>query len=370
MYTEQLKNGRYRHQLAFVEERTGKKKKVSVTTDKNTQKARREAEAALNEKIRAINAAFVPDDETLREALDAYLMANKSRWRPGTHRRNTYAANALCRLLDPDTKLQKLSARFVIDRFSASDRSGTTLNELIARLKAFLSWCWKTQRLDDISWKERLEPFPEPTAKEKNKMKYLEREELTKLLDGLNLPLRRMMVSFMALSGLRVGECIALRKEDVDLSDRLIHVRNTIDHRSGEVLEGAKTAGSVRDVYIQDELLTLCRDIRKYMTEMAMKCGFRTEFFFSDFEGRPVNYYTLEKYFRENTERIIGRPLTLHSLRHTHASLMFEGGATLEAVSLRLGHSDSRTTKDIYVHVTERLKSRYNETFDRIKILS
>ena len=113
-----------------------------------------------------------------------------------------------------------------------------------------------------------------------------------------------------------------------------------------------------------------CKEIRQYMNEMAVKCGFRTEFFFSDLSGEPVNYYTLEKYFRENTERIIGRPLTLHSLRHTHASLMFEGGASLEAVSLRLGHSDSRTTKDIYVHVTERLKSRYNETFDRIKILS
>lgn len=370
MYTEQLPSGRFRHQITFTEERTGKKRKISTTTDKNTAKARREAEQELNERIREINAGFVSDQETLREAFDAYLAANKARWRPGTYRRNKYAASALCGLLDDDTRLAKLSARFVVDRFSASDKSGTTLNELIARLKAFLAWCWETERLDDISWCSRLRPFPEPTAKEKNRVKYLERDELMQLLPELKVDLNRYMIAFLALSGLRVGEALALQKDDVDLAGRVIRVRNTIDHGTGAVLEGAKTNGSIRDVYIQDELLALCREIRQYLNEMAMKCGFRSDFFFSDFDGRPVNYFTLEKYFKENTARVIGRPLTLHSLRHTHASLMFEGGASLEAVAMRLGHADSRTTREIYLHVTSRLKDRYNETFDRIKILS
>lgn len=369
MYTEQLPSGRYRHQLVFIEERTGKRKKVSVTTDKDTQKARREAEAILNEKIRAINAGYSENRDTLREAFDDYITAKSAVWRPGSIRRNTYAAKALCDLLDGDTLLTKLTARHVSDRFSRSGKSATTLNELLARLKAFLSWCWDTERIEDISWTKKLRPYPEPSARQKNALKYLERDELVRLLPELDVELNRYIIHFLALSGLRVGECLALTKKDVDLAGRVIHVTKTADPATGKVLDGAKTDTSNRDVYIQDELLRLCREMLKYMRRTSVAFGFRSDLFFCDLDGHPVPYARLNKYFAENTLRVIGRRLTLHSLRHTHASLMFEGGATLEAVSLRLGHADSKVTKDIYVHVTKRLREQYNQSFDRIHII-
>ena len=77
----------------------------------------------------------------------------------------------------------------------------------------------------------------------------------------------------------------------------------------------------------------------------------------------------MNKYFRENCVRILGRPLSLHSLRHTHTSLMFEAGASLDAVSLRLGHSDSRITRDIYLHLTEKKKEEYDNQFRNVRIL-
>lgn len=370
MYTEVLKSGRYRHQITFIEARSGKKKKISTTTDRNTEKARREAEQVLNERIRQINGCFTEENETLQEAFDAYLADMQRHWRPSTYRRNKFAGKALCEILRPDTLISRLTARYVSECMNMSSKSPTSLNELLVRLKGFLAWCWETERLEDVSWTKRLKPYHEPTTREKNSEKFLEREELTRLLPELKIDVNRYVISFLALSGLRIGEALALQKDDVDLDARLIRVTKTRDVISGELMEGAKTYSSNRDVYIQDELLTLCREIRRYMTEMSMKCGFRTELFFSDFDGRPLQYARLNKYFRENCERVIGRRLTLHSLRHTHASLMFEGGASLDAVSLRLGHADSRITKEIYLHVTEKLREQYNATFDGIKILS
>ena len=239
----------------------------------------------------------------------------------------------------------------------------------MVRLKTFVRWCYNTDRIKDITWLEKLKPYPEASARMKNREKYLERDELLKLLPELKVELNRYLIAFLALSGLRIGEALCLRKEDVDFSERVIHVTKTVDHRTGIVLEGAKTSTSVRDVYIQNELMALCYDIRKYMLTMSVKCGFRSELFFSDFEGNMIQYFRINKYFRENCERVIGRKLSLHSLRHTHASLMFEAGASLESVSMRLGHADSRVTREIYLHITERLKEKYNQTFDAINIL-
>lgn len=369
MHVELLKNGHVRYQIAFTEDRTGKKRKVSKVFPRDTARNRREAEKLLNEKIRAINAGYTETDETLRSAFDAYLADKARRWRPATYRRNACAGRALCEILLPDTLISRLTARYISERLNMCGRSSTSLNELLTRLKGFLTWCWETERLEDVSWTRRLRPYPEPTAKERNAQKYLERDELAVLLPELKVDLNRYVIAFLALSGLRIGEALCLTKADVDLDARAIHVSKTLDHGSGEVLAGAKTLTSVRDVYIQDELLQLCRDILQYMRKQSVACGFRTDLFFSDFSGAPLQYARLNKYFSENTERVIGRRLTLHSLRHTHASLMFEGGASLESVALRLGHSGTGTTRDIYLHITERLKERYNEQFDQIRFL-
>jgi len=48
--------------------------------------------------------------------------------------------------------------------------------------------------------------------------------------------------------------------------------------------------------------------------------------------------------------------ITTHGLRHTHCSLLFEAGVGLKEVQMRLGHTDVKTTMDIYTHVTQKTK--------------
>lgn len=57
------------------------------------------------------------------------------------------------------------------------------------------------------------------------------------------------------------------------------------------------------------------------------------------------------------------KKITLHGFRHTHASLLFEAGATIKEVQTRLGHSSSKTTLDIYTHVTQSKKQEAAQKF-------
>ena len=368
MYVEQLKSGHFRYQLTFIEERTGKRKRVSCTLPKNTDKAQREAREILDRKVREINSEGFTGG-TFGDVSESFLKARKGHWRPSTYRRYTFSVKCLREALGADSRVDRLSARYVSNCLAKTPKRPATKNEMLRSFKTIMTWAYKNDYVDSVEWLSKLEKFPEPSMKEKNKYKYLERDELLKLLPEMKIDLDRYLIAFLALSGLRIGEALCLTKDDVDLSARVIRVNKTMDLHARTVSEGAKTYASNREVFIQDELYDLCRDIRKYMTKMSLQCGFRSDLFFSDFDGNPLSYDRINKYFRENTERVIGRKLSLHSLRHTHASLMFEAGASLDAVSLRLGHSDSQITKDIYLHITSRKKEEYNSQFRGIKIL-
>lgn len=367
MYVEKRKTG-FKFVQTYTDLRTGKIRRVSVTLPKSTGQYRRDAQEILAEKIRKAN-SIVSDDLTLAEAVERYLAANKDVWRAPTYRRNSGSFRSLCRILDGDTLVCRLSARYIADRFAAEKLEPVTMNEYHQRLKSFARWCFDNDYMADITWAQKLKRYPEPPSRVKNAKKYLEREELIALLPELKIDLNRYLIMFLALSGLRIGEALALKKSDVDLDARVIRVTKTMDHSTQTVSQGAKTDMSNREVFIQQELYDLCKEIRVYMARMAVLNAFRTDFFFSDFDGQPIQYARVNKYFREKTEQVIGRRLTLHSLRHTHASLMFEAGASLEAVSVRLGHHDSRITRDIYLHITEKLKEKYNEQFDGVRLL-
>lgn len=364
MITEQLPSGNYRFAMWYIEDLTGKRKRVSVTRPKNTQAVRREAEQTLNERIRRINSG-TSSELTFSELCDLFILARKPFWKAGTSRRYRYSLKALCEALGADSRPDKLTARHVMAALSV--KKAVTANELLRSFKTVMMWAYRNDYISSVEWLNKLERFPDHTAREKNAEKYLERDELLRLLPELQVELNRYVIAFLALSGLRIGEALALQKDDV--SGRYIHVNKTLDLETGEISEGAKTYSSNREVFMQQELYDLVRDIRKYMTRMSLQCGFRTSFFFSDFDGRPLQYARLNNYFKENCRRILGRSLSLHSLRHTHTSLMFEAGATLEAVSLRLGHSDSRITKEIYLHITERKREEYDRQMDQIRLL-
>ena len=132
-----------------------------------------------------------------------------------------------------------------------------------------------------------------------------------------------------------------------------------------------KTSTSNREVYMQDELYTLCRRIRTSMNQERLLTGIRTNLFFSDVSGNHLNYFSYNKCLRDTSKKVLDKNIniTSHVMRHTHVALLAEQGVPLDVISRRLGHSDSKITREIYFHVTQKMKERDNQRIKNIQIL-
>lgn len=145
--------------------------------------------------------------------------------------------------------------------------------------------------------------------------------------------------SLAAFAGLRRGELLALRREDVDFDAGFIHVRRQMVRSGGQLIEQTpKSQSGRRDVWILPELrpvlLAACRLLHP-----------RTRLVTSAPE--TINH----RWKRLQLEEGIEQPYRLHDLRHTYATRLVAAGCDMAAVRYSLGHSSIKLTLDTYTHV-------------------
>ena len=170
--------------------------------------------------------------------------------------------NTICKKLNPAAIVSNLTAGYVSNNlFSANEKPGTK-NERLRRFKALIRWAYQQDYLADIRWIDKLKPVNDKEAKEKLENKFLEREQLCLLLDTMELQHWKWVAQFMALTGARVGEVLALNITDVDFNAKLIHINKTLDSQIKDDVHSPKTSCSNRDVDMQPELERLCKDIK------------------------------------------------------------------------------------------------------------
>lgn len=367
MWVEKAKTG-YRFIERYKDPLTLKYRRFTVTLEKDTRQTRKQAQELLNERIRAYYDSVPTQGKeyTLADLVQAYRVYQKKRVKASTYTRNYFAADTLMKILGSDTLLSAINAGYIKKCFIASGKGNDTLNEHLTRLKALIRWGYKNDYIDDVRFLDKIDRFKTQPHRLKISDKFLERKELVALTDSMKVKIWHDLTLFIALSGLRVGEAIALEQADVDINDRTIHVNKNYDYINREVTS-TKTDTSCRDVYIQDELLPLCRRIKANRLSDRL-VGKKTDLFFTS-DGGYIHYYTFNKYLFENGQRILGRKITTHTLRHTHASLLMEQGIDIATISRRLGHADSQITKEIYLHVTKEIKRMDEEKIKGISLL-
>lgn len=163
----------------------------------------------------------------------------------------------------------------------------------------------------------------------------------------------------LAYSGMRRGEIIALEWPDIDFEKRIIVVSKAIgqDYRNGHAVKyekGTKNDQSTRKVSIDQTTLDILKEYKNTTTEEVIWPGKHK---WMDFNV-PMRWMTSMR--NDPTVPKELKRVTLHGLRHTHSTLLFEQAAIqgkqapLNAVAKRIGHSDLTTTLNIYTHVSER----------------
>jgi integrase len=161
------------------------------------------------------------------------------------------------------------------------------------------------------------------------------------------------------LTGMRRGEAIGLRWEDVDLEGECLFVVQQITEVNGHsVVSTPKTKRGTRIIPIDDNTIASLRQHREAQEVERVAWGPAWNdagLVFTREDGRPLRPEYATRHFQA-LAKTAGLPaIRLHDLRHTNASLALQAGVDMKVVSDRLGHSQMSITADLYTHVNRGL---------------
>lgn len=195
--------------------------------------------------------------------------------------------------------------------------------------------------------------------------------------------------ALMVGTGLRVGEAVGLRWDDVDFDNNTISVNHTLiyyNHAKGGCYFGIntpKTRAGERTIPMIESVREAILQEKEYQKEAGIKCTARvdgfTDFIFVNRFGNTQHQGTLNKALRriirdcnqeildktKDKDNVILLPnFSCHTLRHTFTTRLCESGINIKVIQSVLGHADVSTTLDIYADVTKELKKAEMQTFD------
>jgi len=177
------------------------------------------------------------------------------------------------------------------------------------------------------------------------------------------------IVEFMALNGMRIGELLAIQPSNVDFDKQTLEIDGTIhwvdDDQGHGVKDTTKTEASYRTISLTTRS---CDILRKVMLENKKAIQWDSNyidrgFIFTNHYGNPMALTSVNRNIKtavddikdDQGKKMINKHVTTHTLRHSHISLLSQLGVSLRAIMDRVGHTDHKTTLQIYSHVTEQM---------------
>lgn len=169
------------------------------------------------------------------------------------------------------------------------------------------------------------------------------------------------LLRLIAYTGMRKSEALALTWNDLNLVDNELTINKAIGRGKNTqlYLKSTKT-GKARTIKIDETTVSTLKEWKKLQIQKYFKFGFNTlqksQLIFSNKDNTFIQPGQVQKWMYSVQNKFSLKKVSPHGLRHTHCSLLFEAGASIKEVQDRLGHSDVKTTLDIYTHVTKKAK--------------
>lgn len=194
-----------------------------------------------------------------------------------------------------------------------------------------------------------------------------EEQEKLELYLGTHTGLSETAVYLCLYTGLRIGELCALRRKNIYISDRYLHVQHTVqrltrldtNHKSELILSSPKSASSNRLVPMPSFLLPY---LLPYCPPEHPEY-----FFLSQSSDTPMDPRTFQNHYRQILTSAGLRHLNFHAIRHTFATRCITSGIDPKTLSELLGHSNLKITLEYYFHSSLEFKK---EQIDRLTALS
>jgi len=170
-------------------------------------------------------------------------------------------------------------------------------------------------------------------------------------------------------TGMRQGELIGLKWEDIDWTNGVLHVRRQLVRcrGGGFRFDEPKTSAGKRALSLGKTIIAILKEHAKQQFQLRDNAGDRWtdhDLVFTTTVGTPMDHTKLLKDFKKHLQQAGLPDIRFHDLRHTAASLMLNSGIPMIVVAKRLGHSKPSTTMDIYGHFIPSMQKEVADKLD------
>lgn len=225
------------------------------------------------------------------------------------------------------------------------------INELVKKDYAFktvkarysvLSLIFKHAILNQYCSNNPCQHVAVPKHLKKEKRETVTEIDIEKIKENTSAPFG-FFALFLLLTGCRRGEALAITPKDIDFENKMVHINKTVEWIGNKpnIKNSPKTDAGIREIPLADILINELskRKKQKYIFENHKK-----ELLDNSQVTRGWNEY----------KKISGVEITPHQLRHGYATILFDAGIDVKTAQRWLGHSDIKTTLDIYTHLSEK----------------
>ncbi|MCY9764103.1 site-specific integrase [Paenibacillus alvei] len=345
---ESLKKNQWYYVIEIRE--NGKRKRVKkrgFKTKKEAEKAENEAQNRYNNGLN-INASNMP----LKSLLDTWLQSKEYSIKKVTY--NTYQSHIMNHITPyiGNVELSKLTIthcqKIIKHLHEEKELSIRSVRDIFKTLKAALD---KAVEWDMVT--KNVAALVDLPKEQKKEVQVWTAEQIREF-DSLIKNHREYVAFLLAYTtGMRKGEILGLRWKDVDLDARTISVVQ------------AKTAAGNRLISIDDRTVAELKKRKIMMSKEKLSAGavYRdNDLVIGTSVGTPISPRNILRTFERFLKKSELPEITIHDLRHTHASLLLKQGVHPKIVSERLGHSSIKITLDLYSHL---LPNMQKETADQ-----
>lgn len=192
------------------------------------------------------------------------------------------------------------------------------------------------------------------------KIKFLNQSELQLLLNQLKLDHTLSwdwFILLIAKTGMRFSEALAVLPSDFDFAHQTLSVNKTWNYKENGGFLPTKNRSSVRKIQIDWQTVMQFSGLIKQMDKEQLDKD-KPIFISLLADGNKVYNSTLNSRLARHCKKANISTITVHGLRHTHASLLLFAGVSIASVARRLGHSSMTTTQQTYLHIIQELENK------------
>lgn len=380
MWSEKLPNGKTKFFERYKDPYTNEWRRVSVTLETDTSRARKKAQRILDEKIKLKLISLSTSDMTLQELYNMWFSYYKKLVKRSSWIKVEPMMKHIYRYIPKDVLIAKIDEELVYKLIDNMYTFGTlSLNytkQTRTTLSTMLNFAVSKKLISSNPvLKTKVAPKKEEEARIRKRIedKYLENEEFKQILEYMySKPKRKthaLISEVLYLTGLRYGELQALRVRDYD--GKTLSVNGTLDYTSVKINEAKKTTPknlySYRNIDLPNRVIEIIEEL--LLENRLLVKGYNNDsfIFLASHKKNPLSIHSFNSVLASTEEELhLKKHLTSHIFRHSHISLLSELNLPLKVIMERVGHSDPETTLAIYNHVTKNARKNAIDALNKL----